>query len=290
MRNIRTDLAFEAVAAGARSSDVVKRTEKLMGYEVTTLTIGEEAARDLGKPAGIYISADFGRLWNADRSETEKAAGMICSLIERIAPEGDGCVLAVGLGNDRVTPDSVGPKAMKKIVVTRHIKKLDPELYARLSFGESAAVITGVLGETGVESADILKGVAEFVRPRCIIAIDALSARSMDRLATTVQITAAGIAPGSGVNNRRSEISAKTMGFPVISLGFPTVVDAATLTLDMLEDSGVGGEALAAAEHKLCGGKNSLFVSPKDCDIITDSLAELASSAVNLFVHGVTSV
>lgn len=287
MRNIRTDLAVEAVGTCSYDSDVSKKTENIMGYEATFLDIGENAAKEMCKPAGLYISAEFGRLWNSSREELEKVARMICALIERVAPEGDGCVLAAGLGNDRVTPDSVGPKAMKKTVVTRHIKNLDPELYTKLGFGECAAVITGVLGETGVESADILKGVAEHIKPRCIIVVDALSARSMDRLATTVQISSSGIAPGSGVNNRRSEISSKTMGYPVISLGFPTVVDAATLTLDMLEEANVGESLLDAAENKLReNGKTALFVSPKDCDIITDCLGDLAAASINYFVHG----
>lgn len=290
MRSIRTDLAIEANDfhySATPSDDVTKSSEILLGYEVTTLTIGESASRELGKPVGTYISAEFGRLWHSDRATSEKAAKMICSLIKRIAPKETGCILAVGLGNDRVTPDSVGPKAVKKLIVTRHIKEMSPKVYATMGFGECAAVITGVLGETGVESADIIKGVVDRIRPSLVLVIDALSARSMERMATTVQITTSGIAPGSGVNNRRAEISEKTMGCPVISLGFPTVVDAGTLTLDMLEDAGVSEDMLSAAEEKMSGSeKPSLFVSPKECDIITDSLSELAAMAVNLFIHG----
>lgn len=290
MRNIRTDLAIEANDfhySGEPSEDVTKTCEKLLGYEVTTLTIGENASRELGKPVGTYISAEFGRLWHSDRASVERAAEMICTLIKRIAPKEAGCILAVGLGNDRVTPDSVGPKAVKKLIVTRHVKEMNPNLYASMGFGECAAVITGVLGETGVESADIIKGVVNQIHPCLILVIDALSARSMERMATTVQVTASGIAPGSGVNNRRAEISEKTMGCPVISLGFPTVVDAGTLTLDMLEDSGASEDMLSAAEEKISGtGRPALFVSPKECDIITDCLGELAAMAVNLFIHG----
>ena len=290
MRNIRTDLAVEAHEArygDALCDGAAKSTSVVCGFEVTELNISEKAAAKLGKPQGIYLSAAFGRLWQEDDGSAGRAAELICALIRRLAPSGSGCVLVAGLGNDRITPDAVGPKAVKKLTVTRHVKRLDPELYSRLGFGECAAVIPGVLGDTGIESADIIRGAAEAVRPRCIIAIDALSSRRTERMATTVQVSAAGIAPGSGVNNRRAAISQATMGCPVISVGFPTVVDAVTLTLDMLEEAGIGDEGLDRAAELLSeSGRRSLFVAPKDCDTITDCLADVASKAVNMFVHG----
>ena len=291
MRNIRTDLAVEAHEArygDALCDGVTKKFSNICGFEVTELNISEKAAAELGKPKGIYLSAEFGRLWQDSDEAAERASRLICALISRLAPSGDGCVLVAGLGNDRITPDAVGPKAVKMLTVTRHVKRLDPGLYARLGFGECAAIIPGVLGDTGIESADIIRGASEAVRPRCIIAIDALSSRRMARMATTVQVSAAGIAPGSGVNNRRASISQETMGCPVISVGFPTVVDAVTLTLDMLEEAGIDGEKLDAAAELLSeSGRRSLFVAPKDCDMITECLANVASKAVNMFVHGV---
>ena len=290
MRNIRTDLAVEAHEArygDALCDGVTKSFSSICGFEVTELNISEKAAAELGKPKGLYLSAGFGRLWQDSDEAAERAARLICSLIGRLAPSGDGCVLVAGLGNDRIIPDAVGPKSVKMLTVTRHVKRLDPGLYSRLGFGECAAIIPGVLGDTGIESADIIRGAAEAVRPRCIIAIDALSSRRMARMATTVQVSAAGIAPGSGVNNRRAAISQETMGCPVISVGFPTVVDAVTLTLDMLEEAGIEDEKLDAAAELLSeSGRRSLFVAPKDCDIITDCLAGVASRAVNMFVHG----
>lgn len=291
MRNIRTDLAVEAHEArygDALCDGVTKNFSNVCGFEVTELNISEKAAAELGKPKGTYLSAEFGRLWQDSDEAAERAARLICALISRLAPSGDGCVLVAGLGNERITPDAVGPKSVKMLTVTRHVKRLDPGLYSRLGFGECAAIIPGVLGDTGIESADIIRGAAEAVRPRCIIAIDALSSRRMARMATTVQVSAAGIAPGSGVNNRRAAISQETMGCPVISVGFPTVVDAVTLTLDMLEEAGIDEEKLDAAAELLSeSGRRSLFVAPKDCDMITECLANVASKAINIFVHGV---
>lgn len=291
MRNIRTDLAVEAHEArygDALCDGVTKNFSNVCGFEVTELNISEKAAAELGKPKGTYLSAEFGRLWQDSDEAAERAARLICALISRLAPSGDGCVLVAGLGNERITPDAVGPKSVKMLTVTRHVKRLDPGLYSRLGFGECAAIIPGVLGDTGIESADIIRGAAEAVRPRCIIAIDALSSRRMARMATTVQVSAAGIAPGSGVNNRRAAISQETMGCPVISVGFPTVVDAVTLTLDMLEEAGIEEEKLDAAAELLSeSGRRSLFVAPKDCDMITECLANVASKAINIFVHGV---
>lgn len=291
MRNIRTDLAVEAHEArygDALCDGVTKNFSNVCGFEVTELNISEKAAAELGKPKGTYLSAEFGRLWQDSDEAAERAARLICALISRLAPSGDGCVLVAGLGNERITPDAVGPKSVKMLTVTRHVKRLDPGLYSRLGFGECAAIIPGVLGDTGIESADIIRGAAEAVRPRCIIAIDALSSRRMERMATTVQVSAAGIAPGSGVNNRRAAISQETMGCPVISVGFPTVVDAVTLTLDMLEEAGIEEEKLDAAAELLSeSGRRSLFVAPKDCDMITECLANVASKAINIFVHGV---
>ena len=291
MRNIRTDLAVEAHEArygDALCDGVTKNFSNVCGFEVTELNISEKAAAELGKPKGTYLSAEFGRLWQDSDEAAERAAQLICALISRLAPSGDGCVLVAGLGNERITPDAVGPKSVKMLTVTRHVKRLDPGLYSRLGFGECAAIIPGVLGDTGIESADIIRGAAEAVRPRCIIAIDALSSRRMARMATTVQVSAAGIAPGSGVNNRRAAISQETMGCPVISVGFPTVVDAVTLTLDMLEEAGIEEEKLDAAAELLSeSGRRSLFVAPKDCDMTTECLANVASKAINIFVHGV---
>ena len=291
MRNIRTDLAVEAHEArygDALCDGVTKNFSNVCGFEVTELNISEKAAAELGKPKGTYLSAEFGRLGQDSDEAAERAAQLICALISRLAPSGDGCVLVAGLGNERITPDAVGPKSVKMLTVTRHVKRLDPGLYSRLGFGECAAIIPGVLGDTGIESADIIRGAAEAVRPRCIIAIDALSSRRMARMATTVQVSAAGIAPGSGVNNRRAAISQETMGCPVISVGFPTVVDAVTLTLDMLEEAGIEEEKLDAAAELLSeSGRRSLFVAPKDCDMITECLANVASKAINIFVHGV---
>ncbi len=290
MRSVRTDLAFEARAAavnGDFDDDIISCDLDVDGFSVNKLTIGEKAAKGLGKPRGEYYSAEFGKLWNEGSEELQKTASMIAKLLDMACPEREGCVLVACLGNSRITPDSVGPKCAKKITVTRHIRLLDKSLYQSLGVGECACVATGVLGDTGVESAGIVKGVADSVKPCCIIAIDALSAREMKRMGTTVQVSNSGIMPGSGVNNCRAEISESTMGCPVVSLGFPTVVDGRTLALDMLEDAGVNQALMEKAEYALSNsGHKSFFVCPKDCDAVTDCLSDIASMAVNIFVHG----
>ena len=147
MRNIRTDLAVEAHEArygDALCDGVTKNFSNVCGFEVTELNISEKAAAELGKPKGTYLSAEFGRLWQDSDEAAERTARLICALISRLAPSGDGCVLVAGLGNERITPDAVGPKSVKMLTVTRHVKRLDPGLYSRLGFGECAAIIPGV--------------------------------------------------------------------------------------------------------------------------------------------------
>lgn len=294
MRSIRTDLALETHEIRAKRGvidGVVKKNERIGDVDVTSVTVSAEGADAAGMAAGTYISADIGKIWQTDRQAFDAAARLICGLIRRVAPDTRGCELAVGLGNERITPDSVGPKTVRRLVVTRHIKQLNEQLFTSAGFGECAAIAPGVLGQTGIESAEIITAAAKTVKPSCLIVIDALASRRLARLATTVQLSGTGISPGSGVCNSRSEISEATVGYPVVSLGFPTVVDADTLTLDMLEESGVGGDELEKAAERLEGGRGgALFVSLKEIDLITDCLSRLAAEAINLFIHKEMSV
>lgn len=290
----RTDLALEAHEINAmRGEDdgIILREYERGGYKITEATVesgrGEENA---GKPSGRYITIALGRVWQTDKSRFEQAAKTIADEISALLPEGEGCVLAAGLGNEEITPDSIGPRAVKSLIVTRHLQKMAPELYKGAGFGSVAAIAPGVLGQTGVESADIIKGLCGEIKPRCVILIDSLASRRLSRLATTLQLSDNGISPGSGVFNRRAELSKETLGAPVVSIGVPTVVDAATLAYDLLEENLGGDDAgLEKAVEKLISGNGkSMFVTPKDADVIARETARLIACAINIAVHGIT--
>lgn len=277
-----TDLAIESHEIHAERGEddgIAVETRESNGLKVTVATVFKgEGEKKAGRPAGKYITIETGRVWHAGRDRFAAAANAAAAEIKALLPE-SGCVLAAGLGNESITSDSIGPKAVKSLIVTRHLKSMAPRLYSEAGFGELAAVAPGVLGQTGVESADLICGVCEKVSPACVIIIDSLAARRLDRLATTLQISDSGISPGSGVFNRRTELNPATLGVPVISVGVPTVVDARTLAADILESCGAG---TAAAEAAPAG----LFVTPKDADVIAKETARLVAYAINRAVHG----
>ena len=178
-----------------------------------------------------------------------------------------------------MTPDAVGPGTVARLNATSHLKKADPELFGRLGCSRLSAVAPGVLGQTGIETSELVRGAVESAHPDVVIAIDALAAGSCGRLFSTVQLSDSGIFPGSGIGNRRSELSLSSLGVPVIALGVPTVVDSSTLVLDALERAGFHDipEKLTSV---LESGK-SYFVAPKECDMLIKSLCRLFASAIN---------
>lgn len=276
INNIRTDLAVESRPPQAQQGvdNGVKTVEKdIEGFKLTETEIYSGRGEELtGRKAGLYLSLDTGRLWLADSTRRRAAARAVKRLITGLLPSDlSGGVVVAGLGNDGITADSIGPKTVGRLVVTHHLRRLNPSLYSALGFGDVAAVAPGVLGQTGLESAVLIKAATAQIKPACLIAVDALAARSLERLATTVQLTTVGISPGSGVCNSREEISAKTMGCPVIAIGVPTVVDAPTLLSEM------GG--------KCADGTESFFVTPKESDVMTRVMAELIAAAINAAVH-----
>lgn len=280
IKNLRTDLAMESRPPHTKRGvdDGVKSTERFEeGFKVTETEICAGRGEELtGRAAGRYISLDTGKLWLEDSPRRRAAAAVLRGLIGELLPKDtEGGVLVAGLGNEGITADSIGPKTVARLVVTHHLKALNPALYTDLGFGDMSAVATGVLGQTGVESCALIRAAAECVKPACVIAVDALAARSLGRLATTVQLTCVGISPGSGVCNSREEISERTVGCPVIAIGVPTVVDVPTLLLQS------GG--------KPEDGTESFFVAPKESDVMTRVMAELIAAAINGAVHSKTS-
>ena len=285
----RTDLALEVHEINSekgKDDGIVSSEKNIDGVSVTVVRIKEGKGEELtGKKAGVYITADIGKIWHASRKVFEKTAYALSKLIEELLPEnnGNGCTLVVGLGNKEITADAIGPLALEKVIASRHIKELNRDLYDSIGFGSTAALITGVIGQTGIESAEIIKSVVDTVKPDCVIIIDALASRRISRLATTVQISDTGIAPGAGVENKRKEINSETLGVPVISVGVPTVVDAATLVSDVLEECNADAESSIDAFFNE-KGKN-FFVTLKESDVVIKETARLLSTAVNLALH-----
>jgi spore protease len=188
-------------------------------------------------------------------------------------------VLIAGLGNRNLTADTVGPFAAEGVTMTRPIALSDPSLFEKLNHAETSVIIPCVMGETGIESAHLVKSAVKIVKPDLVIAVDALAARSPDRLLTTLQICDTGIAPGSGVGNGRASINRSTMGVPVIAIGVPTVVESRTLIYDAIAKA--KSKALSQEIERILSEESSFFVSPKDSDVITENAAKIISSSIN---------
>lgn len=287
---IRTDLASECVLSD-RSSESIKKygidySDNIEnGIKVSTLIISsEEGEKIIGKPIGTYITVDTGKVWLKNDSDFGSIAVLLSSKIKKLLKSlcdnvEDLNIMIIGLGNRYITSDAIGPLSVKDIIVTRHIKDYDSELYKTINSYSISALAPGVVGQTGIETSEIIIGAAEKVSPDCIIAIDALASRSIDRLATTVQLSNTGIAPGSGIGNCRKAIDSNTLGIPVISIGVPTVVDSSTMIMDLLSKANIDGlpEDL---ESRLENGK-SFFVTLKDSDIAIAEMSRLIASAIN---------
>ena len=244
----RTDLALEAKEIweeGAAEAAVLEGVEAASGeregFHTETVRIldrrGEEA---LGKPAGRYVTLTLDGLARREEGAFGRAAravaGELAGLMEGV-PTG-GLALVVGLGNRAITPDALGPKVHDYTLVTRHLVEGCPEHFG--GFRPVAALSAGVLGTTGMESGELVQAVCRRLKPACVVAVDALASRSLRRVCRTIQLADTGITPGSGVGNARAALNAETLGVPVIAVGVPTVVDAATLTCDVLAEAGKG--------------------------------------------------
>jgi len=268
----RTDLAVESLDFQKETQGVERETFLKNGLEVTRVRIlSEEGARRIGKPVGEYLTVDTSDFKSPAPSfagEVDTVAELLSPLISRAPGK---AVLVVGLGNIQITPDALGPKAVRYTLATRHISR---ELAGEIGLSglqPVAAIATGVLGQTGIETAEIVASVAKALEPSCVIVIDALAARSVDRLATTVQISNTGISPGSGVQNRRKELSRETLGVPVLSVGVPMVVDMATVACDML------GEERAQVSEK----GRTMMVTPREIDLAVEHAAKTVAFAIN---------
>lgn len=246
MYNFRTDLALERrdlyrKAQGLDNEiDGIETEEEEAGEKIRTArvkVINQKGAEAIGKPIGTYITIDIQKLKIATEEDIQKAAEVLAKELRDLLGkhvESKDEILIVGLGNQYVTPDSLGPKVINDIDVTRHILEYMPQALSEDTRPVSA-ISPGVLGTTGIETLEILKGIVDNIHPKLLIVIDALASRSIERISSTIQLADTGITPGAGVGNTRKNLSIDTLGIPVIALGIPTVVEAATIAADSLD-------------------------------------------------------
>ena len=282
MYQVRTDLALETKEKfeednvelkGVR----VKEEERGENIKITEVVIEtENGAKAMGKPKGIYTTIEAPEMADGEEGYHREISKVLAEVLRTMMPQGEKeelSILVVGLGNREVTPDALGPKVVDNMLITRHVI----QEFGKYALGEEhsnliSSIVPGVMAQTGMESVEIVRGVMKEAQPDYIVAVDALAARSVKRLNRTIQITNTGINPGSGVGNHRHALNQESMGVPVIAIGIPTVVDAATIVNDDI--SGFYEEADCTL--------NSFFVTPKDIDESIKRLSFTVSEGLNL--------
>lgn len=310
---VRTDLALEAREScevdSGRIRGVRVEEEKDEEREIFTTTVmieTENGARAMGKPVGTYITLEAPNMSSPDEGYHREISEELAKHLRDLIGESCRSILVVGLGNREVTPDALGPEVIGNLNITRHMIKE----YGRLpkefqTKWEISAIVPGVMAQTGMETVEIIRGVVEETEPDLVIVIDALAARSTKRLNRTIQITDTGINPGSGVGNHRNAINREVLGVPVIAVGVPTVVDAATIVNDTMEElvaqmdrsdsmqrlGGTLGTLDRAEKHQMIRELisphlNTMFVTPKDIDETVKYLSFTISEGLNLLFAG----
>jgi len=289
MLKIRTDLAVEAKEIWQETAEkqtklegVIARDSEKNGFKIKTVEITDERGeRALGKPVGTYVTIEIDKLINREDNAFTLCAETLADVISSMMKLKDGdSVLVVGLGNEAITPDAVGPKTARNTMVTRHLVEKMPEHFGTMR--RVSVVQSGVLGTTGIETADFIKAVVDKLKPDAVIVVDALASRKMARICRTVQLADTGIIPGSGVGNARAAINKETLGVPVLAIGVPTVVDAATLAADIVSEAGVKDlEPEDLANHGI-----NMIVTPKEIDANVADIGKLIGYGINLALHG----
>ena len=309
MLNFRTDLASErrdiyqkVQGAEGELNGIESQKEQInekLSVERVKIT-NEEGEKAIGKPKGIYTTIDIKNLKIAQEEEINKASEVLAKELGDIISmhiDKQGEILVVGLGNESVTPDALGPKTINEIEVTRHFINYMPQ-YVKEGTRMVSAISPGVLGTTGIETVEILKGVVQNINPKLVIVIDALASRSIERISSTIQISDTGIVPGAGVGNTRKEISQETLGVPVIAIGIPTVVELATLVsqgidifIERLQEKAESNEYLNRLQQNdkyeevkeaLNVGEYNMIVTPKEIDGLIENMKEIVAQGINL--------
>lgn len=319
LSNRRTDLVIEAHEIFINSSQAKEQDAEQQSppgvlvendgdkdVKVTRVRITSPTGEaSIGKPMGNYITLEIPQLKDNDPEINQKTIDVMSRELKSILNlKENSTTLVVGLGNWNVTPDALGPKVVSSLMVTRHLLEYVPE-HVDEGVRAVCAISPGVLGITGIETGEIVKGVVDKIKPDALIAIDALAARSMERVSTTIQIADTGIAPGGGVGNKRMELSKNTLGMPVIAIGVPTVVDAATLTndaMDLIIDSLMKDapddsafyntlknidrdEKYQLIKQALNPFVGQLIVTPKEIDDIIGRVSKVVANGLNMALH-----
>lgn len=268
--NIRTDLALESVNA-SKINEGITRTTRGKAFKITEIRIMDDSHGErIGKKKGRYITLEGEPLGRFSDSFKEMAHELSDEL-SKLLP--DGPALVIGLGNNDITPDALGPMTASRVLATRHLREeIGNEDEFLSGLRQVSVMASGVLGQTGIETAEIIEGLLQKLRPECVIAVDALACSDVKRLGTTVQISDSGISPGSGVANKRREISRASVGVPVISAGVPTVVDMYTIVESM-------------TGKKTSGDIPNMMVTPRDVDRLIERSSALISMGINLALH-----
>ena len=264
--DIRTDLALESFSYGSLPRGV-HISERGTAFGITEITIDDDSCLEsLGKGKGRYITLE-GRSLSRFSDDYQLMAQELAQELSALLPDGE--VLVVGLGNNDITPDAIGPQTASKVLATRHLSGDSSEDDFFSSMRSVTAFAGGVMGQTGIETAEIVRAISAELKPAAIIAIDALACNDISRLGTTIQLTDTGIFPGSGVSNQRKELSEKVMGVPVIAVGVPTVVDMHTIVRSLTGKS-INGEL------------PNMMVTPRDIDRLTERASQLLAFGINL--------
>ena len=312
MYNFRTDLALERRDLYNKAHNIendidgIETEEENVDENISVSRVkitnekGEEA---IGKKRGNYITVDVKNLKIANEEEIQKTSEVVTkelkALLEKHVTEKDS-ILVVGLGNIYVTPDSLGPKVINEVDITRHLLEYMPEVLDE-NTREVSAISPGVLGTTGIETMEILKGIIDNVKPKLVIIIDALASRNIERISSSVQLADTGIVPGAGVGNARKELTESTLGIPVIAMGIPTVVEAATIAADSLtlfikkaQENEKPNDFLNTLQEEdkyqiikeiLAPEEYNFIVTPKEIDSLIEKMKDIVARGINFAVN-----
>lgn len=283
----RTDLAVEAIENHKTAAALphVRQSDRMLeGFAVHEVRIlSEDAAREIGKPQGRYLTFELDALIRREEDAFPRACKALSTLLRELLPHpNDGPVLIAGLGNRMITPDAIGPQTADHVIATRHLVAQSPAIFA--DWRPVSALAPGVLGQTGVETGEVICGVLDRVRPAAVIAVDALAAGRLSRLLRTVQLADTGITPGAGVGNARAALNEETLGVPVIAVGVPTVVDGATLAHEI--SSQLGQPACEALDDL----SQPVMITTRDIDREVADISRMIGYAVNMALHPHLSV
>lgn len=289
----QSDLAKECIPDEAKSDGgIFQKTRKCGDFLIDTVQIlNAEAAEKIGKPVGNYLTVECGRVDSLCDGDRETLARLLSGELRGFAEKAccrrvdpSFSVFLAGLGNAALTADAIGPFTLRRLNATAHLKVQEPALFADLNCCSVSMLAPGVLGQSGVEAGEIVRAVVRECKPDLVVAVDALAARDLERLASTVQLSDTGIIPGSGIGNRRCGLTQETLGVPVLALGVPTVISTSTLVWHTLAKAGIG-EPDKRLQSFLQNG-SGFFVSLKECDVVTEQISLILSRALSLAFLG----